>query len=67
MTFGTLDPDYGVVVACIGENTGDDHIRNLNDEVGEKEGHPGIGFAGSFANFVKISLSDKERLDLGSC
>jgi len=72
LPLGRLDANYWVVESGVYQDSGNDLIRPLNDDlwvrplanasyeecatqpyIGENEGLPGIGFAGSFADLVE--------------
>lgn len=59
-----LDSDNGVVEAGKDEDTSDDLVWDLDDNVGDDESLPGVRFAGTLADFVERSLGDKEGLNL---
>ena len=64
LTLGGLDADDGVIEAGPDEEAGDDLVRDFDDDVGDHEGFPGVGFAGAFADFVEGALGYEEGLDL---
>jgi len=60
-SLNTLD---SVVVRAKDEDSQDDVVRNFNHDVGQDEGFPRVGFAGTFSDFVQRALVDEERHDL---
>lgn len=50
--------------AGVYEKTADNLVWNLDEYLGKNEGFPAVSFAGSFSDFVQVTLSDKVRLDL---
>jgi hypothetical protein len=53
-----------IVVRTEDQNSQDDIVRDLNNDVGQDEGLPGVCFARSFTNLVKRTLVDEERHNL---
>lgn len=54
----------GEVEAGVREHGADDLERELDDHVGEQEGLPRVGLAGTLADFVQLALRDEQWLDL---
>ena len=46
------------------EDAGEDLVGDLDDHVGDEEGLPAVGFAGSLADLVERALADEKRHDL---
>ena len=64
LALGALDSGDGIVEAAEDDDAGYDLVGDLDDYVGHYEGFPGVGFAGSFADFVEGTLGDEKGLDL---
>lgn len=54
----------GVEVSSIHQDTDEDLIGDLNEDVGKKKGRPTIGFRRSFTHFVEVSLEHEAGHDL---
>ena len=61
---GSLNAHDGVVEASPDEDSCEDLVGDLDDDVGDDEGFPGVSFAGPFSDLVERSLRDEMRLNL---
>ena len=59
-----MSSEDGKVVRRVHQHSEQDLPRYLDNDVGDDEGGPAVGFAGPFPHFVEGALLDDPRLDL---
>jgi len=64
LTCRGLNAFNGVVVRAEDEETENDLVGDLDDDVGDDEGFPTVGFAWAFADLVQGALCDEQGHDL---
>jgi hypothetical protein len=59
-----LDSLNSVVVRTEDQNSQDNVVRDLDNDIGQDKGLPGVRFAWSFTDFVERALVDEKRHNL---
>lgn len=61
---GLVGAEDGEVETRPDDDRDEDLVGDLDEDVGEEEGFPGVGFGGPFAHFVQGALEDEAGHDL---